>query len=62
MTEIDNTIDPMDDPSQSSDPSSIDGVGSLKTETASSLQVIQSWEKDRLLSSYDYELPHERIA
>ena len=62
MTEIDNTIDPMDDPSQSSDPSSIDGVGSLKTETASSLQVIQSWEKDRLLSSYDYELPQERIA
>lgn len=61
MTEIDSTIDPMDDPSQSSDPS-IDGVGSLKTEIASSLQVIQSWEKDRSLSSYDYELPQERIA
>lgn len=61
MTEIDSTIDPMDDPSQSSDPS-IDGVGSLKTEIASSLQVIQSWEKDRSLSSYDYDLPQERIA
>lgn len=61
MTEIDNTIDPMDAPSQRSAPS-IDGVGSQKIETASSSQVIQSCEKDQLLSSYDYELPQERIA
>jgi S-adenosylmethionine:tRNA ribosyltransferase-isomerase len=61
MTAIDKNSEPVDVQSQNSD-ASIDTVGSLETGKASNVAVTQSWEIDRLLSSYDYELPEERIA
>ncbi|HBB34056.1 MAG TPA: tRNA preQ1(34) S-adenosylmethionine ribosyltransferase-isomerase QueA [Cyanobacteria bacterium UBA8803] len=36
--------------------------GSVEPSTALAGSQIQNWEIDRLLSSYDYELPQERIA
>lgn len=41
---------------------SIDAAGSLEAETAPDERMSQHWEVDRLLSSYDYELPADRIA
>jgi S-adenosylmethionine:tRNA ribosyltransferase-isomerase len=61
MTAIDKNSEPVDVQSQNSD-ASINTVGSLETGKASNVAVTRSWEIDRLLSSYDYELPEERIA
>lgn len=61
MTAIDKNSEPVDVQSQNSD-ASINTVGFLETGKASNVAVTQRWEIDRLLSSYDYELPEERIA
>ena len=61
MTAIDKNSESVDVQSQNSD-ASMDTVNSLETGTTSNVAVTQSWEIDRSLSSYDYELPEERIA
>ncbi len=61
MTGINKNVDPMDVQSQNSNVS-VDAVDSLETGTASKTPATQNLEIDRSLSSYDYELPVERIA
>lgn len=61
MTGIDNNSNPMDAQFQRSD-ASIDAAGSLEADTPSDKRISQGGEMDQLLSSYDYELPPDRIA
>lgn len=61
MIGIDNNSDPMDAQFQHSD-ASIDAADTLEAETPSDNQISQGGEIDQLLSSYDYELPPDRIA
>ncbi|HEY9903049.1 MAG TPA: tRNA preQ1(34) S-adenosylmethionine ribosyltransferase-isomerase QueA [Candidatus Sericytochromatia bacterium] len=61
MTGIDTNGKRMDAHSQTSDASG-DTTGFSATGTASDALVTQGGEIDRLLSSYDYELPKEQIA
>jgi len=61
MTGIDNAIDSIYPQPQCLNVS-IDTAGESKTETKSNGTTSQSGEIDQLLSSYDYELPQERIA
>ena len=52
----------MDDAQSQSSDVSTEAAALLKPNTASDLRLSQSSEIDRSLSSYDYELPQERIA
>jgi S-adenosylmethionine:tRNA ribosyltransferase-isomerase len=61
MTGIDKNGDRMDVQSQNLNPS-INAASSLETGTIASRLGVQGGEIDRLLSSYDYELPEEQIA
>ncbi|MFB8791938.1 MAG: tRNA preQ1(34) S-adenosylmethionine ribosyltransferase-isomerase QueA [Potamolinea sp.] len=61
MTGIDNAIDSIYPQPQCLNVSS-DTAGEIKTETQSNLPASQSGEIDQLISSYDYELPQDRIA
>jgi len=47
---------------QSQNDASVDAADSLESRTLSEASVTQSSEIDRLLSSYDYDLPKEQIA
>ena len=47
---------------QSQNDTSVDAADSLESRTVSEASVTQSSKIDRLLSSYDYDLPKERIA
>lgn len=61
MTEIDKNTDLIDAQSQNADVS-IEPAAPLNTNIASDAGLSPSGEADRVLSSYDYELPPERIA
>lgn len=61
MAGSDKIDDPIDAQSQNPDVS-IDAVADTETETASDAPVTHSSELDRLLCSYDYELPEQQIA
>src|SRR4028118_2238496 len=61
MTGIDKNGDRMDVQSQNLNPS-INAASSLETGTIASRLGVQGGEIDRLLSSYDYELPEGQIA
>jgi S-adenosylmethionine:tRNA ribosyltransferase-isomerase len=61
MAGSDENDEPIEAQSQSPDVS-IEAVACLETERASNASVTHSSDIDRLLSSYDYELPEERIA
>ncbi len=61
MTGIDKNTDQMDAQSQNPDVS-VEAAASIQSDTASEAGLNHSGEINQLLSSYDYELPQERIA